>query len=665
MTPNGLLKRALNINAVKLNGRGLAPLVEKAAEQAQWAADLHRRAVFAPPLAGLDNRARAREVDLSEGYALSVECDQRPDEARKLLEQILGPATVIVASGGTWTDARTGEVQDKLHLHWRLSEPATGGDLAQLKEARRLATRLVGGDATNVPLVHPIRWPGSWHRKGAPRMARIVEQTEHELHLADALDKLRLVQPSKAEAPKPGEAGEQRQDRQDDRPTHELIAGILSGESYHPNLIPLSSRLIGAGMIPGAAVKFLRQIMQAVPAERRDFRWQSRWDDIPRIVQTAEEKFGGSRDNAAAEEKPAAGLPFDGFEDLRVDIQKDSLIKNVVALNETSSWIALPSKGKSALLTDVAVHVAAGIDWRGYKAKKRAAVIYLAFERGDLVKRRLEAYKRKYGFKDLPIVVVTKPVDIMNPGCVAILVATIRAVAARYGIDVGLVILDTFAKAIALGGGDEDKAKDQNRVLGHLRLVQLETGVHFAIVGHTGKDEARGARGSNAHLGDVDMMVQISGDMVKTATITKANDQPEGALTSFTLESFELGRDEDGDAITTAIISETVPDRWSGPTGPRLSDQQRVALDLIQYAIDEAGERPPESNHIPKGTRAVKWDLACKYLDQGGITSSDDPRRIYDKVRDALKAKRAIGFWKPWIWIPDQARTNGPQGDRA
>ena len=68
------------------------------------------------------------------------------------------------------------------------------------------------------------------------------------------------------------------------------------------------------------------------------------------------------------------------------------------------------------------MHVAAGRDWRGYKSKGRFAVIYIACERGDLLKRRLEAYKRKYGLKDLPIVVVTAPVDIMQAACIPVLV---------------------------------------------------------------------------------------------------------------------------------------------------------------------------------------------------------------------------------------------------
>jgi len=40
--------------------------------------------------------------------------------------------------------------------------------------ARKAAIRIAGGDPSNAPAVHPLRWPGSWHMKGKPRLCRIV-----------------------------------------------------------------------------------------------------------------------------------------------------------------------------------------------------------------------------------------------------------------------------------------------------------------------------------------------------------------------------------------------------------------------------------------------------------------------------------------------------------
>jgi hypothetical protein len=168
---------------------GLRFLIEVAEDEARRAALEPRPVVFCPPLAVFSIKGRAREQDLTAGLALSVECDASPQRARTILEALLGPATAIVASGGRWQNGGTAE--DKLHLHWRLAKPAMGEALAKFKQARDLATHIVGGDPSNKSIVHPIRWPGSWHRKGEPRLCRLEAiNPDAEIDLDSALDAL-------------------------------------------------------------------------------------------------------------------------------------------------------------------------------------------------------------------------------------------------------------------------------------------------------------------------------------------------------------------------------------------------------------------------------------------------------------------------------------------
>jgi hypothetical protein len=175
------------ITTVKLNGN-LDILIDKACRDAAKAADASDKIVFAPPIATFTNSEHAREIDLAEGLVLSTECDTNAQAARVRLEQLLGPATVVIASGGEWTDDTTGELKPKLHTHHRLTTPARGESaLAKLKLARKLAAEIVGGDPSNVPTVHPIRWPGTWHRKNKPTLARIIELTDNEIDLDAAL----------------------------------------------------------------------------------------------------------------------------------------------------------------------------------------------------------------------------------------------------------------------------------------------------------------------------------------------------------------------------------------------------------------------------------------------------------------------------------------------
>jgi AAA domain/Primase C terminal 2 (PriCT-2) len=182
-------KKPTRMTSVKHNGTNLDDLIKQAYYEAIRAAHNPKKAVFCPPTATFTNSKHAREIDLHEGLVLSIECDKCPREALTKLEALLGPATLVVHSGGEWTNPETGETEPKLHVYYLLKIPARGKDeLKKLKQARALATKFVGGDASNVSIVHPIRWPGSVHRKGTPKLCRIVSRNDDvEIELDTAL----------------------------------------------------------------------------------------------------------------------------------------------------------------------------------------------------------------------------------------------------------------------------------------------------------------------------------------------------------------------------------------------------------------------------------------------------------------------------------------------
>jgi hypothetical protein len=278
------------------------------------------------------------------------------------------------------------------------------------------------------------------------------------------------------------------------------------------------------------------------------------------------------------------------FDEMEIDQPaKQWLIKGILARAETSAWIAPPGAMKSALLASAAISVGAGLDWFGYRNKGAAGVVYFAIERADLVKRRLRAHRQRLGLAGTPICVSGDTIDLTHPEAFKRVVDTIRTAKTILGADIGLVIIDTFAKLIAAAGGDENSAKDQGAVFGNVQRVKNATGVHVALVGHTGKDESRGARGSNALLGDVDLMVTIGGEEIKTATVTKANDAAEGALFSFKSEVHDFGIDEDGDPITVNVVSdESISQVESKPGEARLKPNQQTVFAIL-HAAGSAG----------------------------------------------------------------------------
>jgi AAA domain len=348
------------------------------------------------------------------------------------------------------------------------------------------------------------------------------------------------------------------------------------------------------------------------------------------------------------ETKTEVKLTF--FDQLTDAAPKPWLIKNVIARGETSSWIAQPGKGKSALLTDIAIHVAAGKDWRGFRTKGRSGVVIFALERADLLRRRLIAHRRRDDLPILPIAVVGQVIDLMHKSCVDLILGAIQQAEQHFGCEVGLVIIDTYPKGIAAGGGDESLAKDQNIVLANLRRVLDQVNIHIAGIGHTGKDESKGERGSNARLADVDLLVHVSGDVIKTAVVNKANDQPEGALTSFRLEPFDFGPDEDGDPFRTFILSDEI---ITGVAADRpLSDRQRLALEALSETALSCGRDAPLDYQLPHGIKVVAADEWKAELFRRKVLDEDakNPRARFNELRTALAAKKVIGVRDEMVW---------------
>lgn len=74
-----------------------------------------------------------------------------------------------------------------------------------------------------------------------------------------------------------------------------LFENINQGRELHDTLRDLAGKLITSGMSEGAAVNFLRGIMQQSIVAHDD-RWQDRYDDIPRLVAGAAQRKRGGGD---------------------------------------------------------------------------------------------------------------------------------------------------------------------------------------------------------------------------------------------------------------------------------------------------------------------------------------------------------------------------------
>ncbi|WP_338830177.1 AAA family ATPase [Bradyrhizobium sp. 27S5] len=330
------------------------------------------------------------------------------------------------------------------------------------------------------------------------------------------------------------------------------------------------------------------------------------------------------------------------------DHQKMWIIKGAVAWGETSAWIGPPGSLKSALMSDLAISAAFGRDWHGRKSKGRVGVIYFALERADLVRRRIEAQIARTGISIDPerpgvISIVSSTIDLFTPESVAKVVRTVKNAEEFTGEVIGVIIFDTFAKLMAASGGDEDKAKDQGKVFANIERIKEKLGrPHVALVGHTGKDESRGARGSNAILGDADVMVTIAGEDIKTATVVKANDMAEGPLFSFKSDVHQFGLDEDGDPITVNIVSgDEVDPETPARRVNRWGKGLRLVRDAINAAVLEAGRDHRIGGGDGPAVKATTVQAARALHNQRYVSTGDGDRNEAERKAWARNFKQA------------------------
>ena len=136
-----------------------------------------------------------------------------------------------------------------------------------------------------------------------------------------------------------------------------------------------------------------------------------------------------------------------------------------------------------------------------------------------------------------------------------------------------------------MAGGDENAPQDMGALITNIGAIRSYTNAHVAVV-HHGTKNPNGStpRGHGSLIGAADMVVEVAkSDGMRTATVTAANDHPEGARLAMSFSrsaKLEMGTDEDGDPITTCLVQETdgEPVTAQRPKEAKLRDQPALML---------------------------------------------------------------------------------------
>jgi RecA-family ATPase len=136
----------------------------------------------------------------------------------------------------------------------------------------------------------------------------------------------------------------------------------------------------------------------------------------------------------------------------------------------------------------------------------------------------------------------------------------------------GMTVLDTLSRSIP--GGDENTGPDMSMVIAAADRIRNEFDSATTVVHHSGKTAGKGARGHTSLTAAADVVLSA---VERCATIEKSRDGITGEQFPFDLRVIELGRDDEGDPITTCIVQPT--DRPPKPRAARaFSGAAKTAL---------------------------------------------------------------------------------------
>jgi AAA domain len=340
------------------------------------------------------------------------------------------------------------------------------------------------------------------------------------------------------------------------------------------------------------------------------------------------------------------------FDKIRLGTERAYLVKNVIPrVGLTVIW-GPPKSGKSFWTFDLVMHAALGWEYRGRRVHQ-GPVVYCAFEGQSGIKARVEAFRQRHLAEHadaVPFYIVPAIIDLAKDHA-----ELIKAIGTETDHPVA-VVLDTLNRSLS---GSEGKDEDMAAYIKAADAIRETFGCAVIIVHHCGVNESR-PRGHTSLTGAADAQLAVKRDPAGIITVSiewMKDGSGEGDVVASKLESVEVGIDEDGDPITSCIVlpAEVPEGAKAQRKGKSMAKGAKIALIALQQAIEEAGQTPPASNHIPKSARVVTVNLWKEYACSRGIagegTTEDAKRKAFTRAMVALLAEGLACNWQDHCWL--------------
>jgi hypothetical protein len=352
---------------------------------------------------------------------------------------------------------------------------------------------------------------------------------------------------------------------------------------------------------------------------------------------------------AANDNNPRPPFRATWFDNIEEDAPKEEIIRGVFGVNEFSYVVGPPGSGKSAIVTDAACHVASGRDWFG-RPVKQGIVVFIAAEREKLTMRRMMAFKRRHGVKDVPLLVLGGRFDLTaNLTNAKEIVHAIQVAERECEQKCVWVIIDTLSRSF--GAGDQNASKDMGKYVAACDEILDQTDAHLTVIHHTGwaGDRAKGAIDLDGAV-DSSFIVKKTGQTY-TLTCDGTNDGEEGPVCNYAMEGVRVGTGPDGEPTMAPVI---VPARDIGAAMvEKLKGNNARALAVLRDIVASDGV-VPDGPGYPDACLVVseeQWRLAYA-AGAGANEKADTVGKQFRRCKESLISSGHVTRIGEW-YFPD------------
>lgn len=328
-----------------------------------------------------------------------------------------------------------------------------------------------------------------------------------------------------------------------------LVGAIEDGVDLHASLRDLANR--------GWTEEHLRDAMDRSVAKNADTeRWQKRLNEIPRLVKSAarkrakkaEEVFGGGSQQPTLSNAPGGvELPLMLPRDFkkRPVVEREWIVPDLMPRGEPTLMFGAGATGKSLLLLQLCMCMAAGRQWLECDIPPGRAMMFTCEDSTDEINRRARAVldAMDLDWDDLGDRLAIVPMRDSEADAVlateqgGVLQTTpsydaLKRLVTDFGAD--FVVIDTLADAFA---GDENQRAQAKQFVG--RIARLSRKATYVVTAHpsvSGMADGRGSSGSTgwpaavrSHLYFGRLKEEDADPDVRTLSNMKANYAQEGA----------------------------------------------------------------------------------------------------------------------------------------